>query len=142
VTATRPKLAVIVAIEPCLPACPAMDLATWQRKTAELRRALPAQLRDRPDTIFELGRQDLTGTPAIYTYHAGWALEGEPRGGPAGTYSDVYALSYNDGVNQIRVHADYADDAVGSLEQMLAIAPKADLERLATSFLAYFIHTW
>jgi hypothetical protein len=62
-------------------------------------------------------------------------------GNPIGAFSDAYALYYNDGVNQIRVVAEYKDDPT-TREDMLAIAPKEDLERLAKAFLAAYTHAW
>jgi len=148
-TASRPKLAVAVAIERCAsepqanPPCLAMELADWQPRTSELRaQSLPPVLRDRPDTQFELGVRRVAGSPAIYTYQAGWSFGPDNHGQPGGTYSDSYTLYYNDRINQIRVRADYADDAMGSARDMLALAPKEDLEKLAVAFLDFYVHEW
>jgi hypothetical protein len=148
-TATRPKLAVTVTIEPCdvgptaRHPCVPMELPAWQARLGDLRmQALNPVLRNRPDTRFDLGMHTVSGAPAIYTYQVGWYFGPDDQGQPGGTYSDAYALHYNDGVNQIRVNADYADDPVRSVNDMLALAPKQDLERLAAAFLSFYIHEW
>lgn len=148
-TATRPKLAVTVTIGPCETGpeanqpCVAMALPAWQARLDELRaESLNQALRDRPDTRFELGARDLHGAPAIYTYQVGWYFGPDAHGQPGGTYSDAYVLYYNDGNNQIRVHADYADDALGTVHDMVALAPKDDLEQLAVAFLSFYVHEW
>jgi len=63
--------------------------------------------------------------------------------GPGLNYSftDALALYYNDGVNQIRVVAEYKDDPM-SLEGLQKIAPKDDLAMLALSFLDVYTHEW
>jgi len=146
---------VLVAIEPCpRPAtavtpgrlasrsCPAMTLAAWQPLADELRRALPAALRSRPDTRFELGAHDLSGQPAIYTYQLGAAFGKDDHDQPTGDYIDTYTLYYHDGQNQLRVTASYRDDAVGGVDRLLAIAPPEDLEQLALAFASFYVHEW
>lgn len=147
-TRTRPILAVTVTIEPCdrgKPArrpCAAMDLAAWQARSAQLKQLLPPELASRPDTRFELGARDLAGATAIYTYQLGQSFGDDEHGQPAGVYTDAYILYYNDAVNQIRVNAAYVDDAVGGIDQLLALAPPQDLERLAVAFMNFYVHAW
>ena len=167
-TTTRPFLGVTVTIERCGPGqaaqvrltdksgagqkaparsagrpCVAMELAAWQAGEPELRRrSLAEALVDRPDTRFEIGARDLGGTPAIYTYQLGQFFGTDDRGQPEGSYTDAYNLYYNDSVNQIRVSAAYVDDAVGSLDQLVAIAPEEDLETLAVAFASFYVHEW
>ena len=166
-TTTRPILSVTVAIGPCGPAaeaakpagakpggakpsaakpagrpCRAMDLAAWQADGELRRRSIHEQLVDRPDTRFELGSRDLDGAPAIYTYQLGYFFGTDERGQPAGSFTDAYVLYYNDGVNQLRVHAAYTDDAVASMAALSALAPKEDLETLAVAFARYYLHAW
>jgi len=160
-TTTRPALGVTVTIERCgratpparaprqaappAPeprACLAMELAVWQARAKQLEQALPAELRARPDTRFELGTRELGGATAIYTYQLGAAFGTDDKGQSTGTYSDAYILYYNDGVNQIRVNAAYVDDAVGGVDHLLAVAPPEDLERLAVAFLELYVHEW
>jgi len=148
-TVSRPKLAVTVAIERCdlgpqaNPPCLAMALPAWQPRIRELRaQSVPPALRERPDTRFELGARRVAGSPAIYTYQVGWSFGPDDHGQPGGTYSDSYTLYYNDGINQIRVRADYADDAMASARAMLALAPEQDLAQLAVAFLDFYVHEW
>ena len=144
VTQTRPRLAVTVTIGPCIPriVCPPMKLARWAGRRDEFLGQLPKDLRDRPDTRFEIGARTLAGAPAIYTYQLGYAAGTGYNDQPATDYSDAYILYYNDGVNQMRVMAHYVDDAVGGLDQLLALAPPEDLEKLATAFASFYVHAW
>jgi hypothetical protein len=143
-TRSRPHLAVSVVIGPCSarPACLAMDLASWTARQGELRDQLPKELRSRPDTRFEIGARAIAGAPAIYTYQLGYAGGVDEKDQPAADYTDAYVLYYNDGINQIRVMAHYVDDALGSLAQLLAIAPPDDLEQLAAAFASFYLHAW
>jgi hypothetical protein len=144
VTQTRPRLGVTVTIGPCTRAraCPAMDLARWTARRDELARQLPKELVGRPDTRFEIGARALAGAPAIYTYQLGYAAGTDANDQPSIDYSDAYTLYYNDGVNQVRVMAHYLDDAVGGIDQLLALAPPEDLEKLAVAFASFYVHAW
>jgi hypothetical protein len=130
----------------------------WRARAGQLEQALPAELRARPDTRFELGARDLGGATASYTYQLGAAFGDDASGQPTGSYSDAYILYYNDGVNQIRVNAAYLDDAVddrgsppggstaegrgGVIDHLLAVAPPEDLDKLAVAFLRFYLHEW
>lgn len=147
VTKTRPTLGVTVEVAACTSEhdCPAMRIDVWEAKRDELRGLMPAELRDRPDTSFDFasrkdaGLGDSEGTSMIYTFAVGAASTTGGNGQPAGAYIDAYTLYYNDGINRFRVLANYADDAIG-LDRMKAVAPLADLEKLATSFLSFYVH--
>ncbi len=143
ITKDHPRLWATVTIEPCGKQpddCPAMDLDTWKKKEPELKK-LEGALQDVPDVDWEIGKTDLHGQTLIYTYqlgqHAGSAANG---GGFA--FTDALALYYNDGVNRIRVVAEYKDDPVKTKELMAQQAPKTDLELLAISFLDVYTHAW
>jgi hypothetical protein len=138
-TRTRPLLAVTVQIAPCEP-CAALDTSAQRR--AERVAELPAALRDRPDTRVELATRQVAGVTAVATYELGAAFGTDEHGQPAGDYLDAYRLDYHDGVNRIRVTASYVDDAVGSVDRLRAIAPPADLEKLAVAFLGFYLHQW
>jgi hypothetical protein len=146
-TKTRPTLALTVEVAACTSDldCPAMRIDVWQTKRDELRAQLPAALRDRTDTQFDFasrkdaGLGDDEGTSMIYTYALGAAETGDDHGQPTGSYVDAYTLYYNDGINRFRVLANYADAASG-IDRMKAIAPLGDLEKLATSFLSFYVH--
>ncbi|HEY4176287.1 MAG TPA: hypothetical protein VGM90_05630 [Kofleriaceae bacterium] len=138
---TRPRLAITVTITPCQ-ACTPMELEQWQPKKAGLQSQLLAEeLRSLPDTKWEIEKVDLNGTPAIATYQFGMLDGKDDQGQPQGAYSDAYAIYFNDGVNQIRVVAEYKDDWVAR-NDMLAIAPKEDLAKLARAFTLAYTHAW
>jgi hypothetical protein len=163
-TRTRPILGVTITIEPCAPAeppragkraarkrvgdaavgrvCTPMQLDLWKAKTDELKQSLSKQLIARPETLFEVGTRDVLGAPAIYTYQLASFFGTDETGQPVGAYSDAYILYYNDGVNEIRVNAAYIDDAIGGMDKLLAVAPREDLEKLAVSFMSYYLHEW
>jgi hypothetical protein len=150
-TTTRPKLGVTVTIQPCARtrsgrpakrACLAIDLPLWNARAAQLKQSLGTELVDRPDTRFEIGSRDVSGTPAIYTYQLGYFSGRDKHDQPTSSYSDAYILYYNDGVNQIRVNAAYVDDSVGGIGPMIAVAPEEDLEKLAVAFMSFYLHEW
>jgi hypothetical protein len=162
-TKARPKLGVTVKIDTCTiapagktrrararrvrpapsdpRACVPMKLERWQARGDQLKQFLSKDLVDRPDTLFEVGARKLAGVTAIYTYQLGHFFGTDDRGQPVGAYSDAYVLYYNDGVNRIQVIASYLDDAV-SRDQLVAIAPREDLEKLAVAFASYYLHAW
>ncbi|MFN0249781.1 MAG: hypothetical protein ACKV2T_23060 [Kofleriaceae bacterium] len=137
-TTPRPRLAVTVTATKCSPCVP-MDLEKWKARD-DLKALLAPQLRDLPDTVFELGKADLNGQPVIFTYQLGYQ-SGQDENGPVGAYSNAYALYFNDGMNQIRVVSEYKDDWV-TREDMQRIAPREDLEKLARAFLDAYTHAW
>ncbi len=144
VTKDRPKLGVMVTIQPCEKAkpCVPIDLAKWKAKGDELKQFLSPDLKKRPDTTFEVGLTDIGGAKAFHTYQSGLFVGQDENKNPIGDYTDAYVLYYNDGVNQIRVNAHYLDDSPGTLKAMLDMAPQEDLERLAVAFLKYYVHQW
>lgn len=143
VTRTRPRLGVTVSLGACpRPRCPSLALARWNARRAELLRALPASLAGRADTRLEIATRKIAGVPAISIYELGYAGGADDRDQPSADYIDAYIVHYNDGVNQLRVMAHYIDDTVGGIEQMLALAPREDLEKLAVAFASYYMHAW
>jgi hypothetical protein len=140
-TTSRPKIGTTVTITPCF-TCPPMELAKWkEREDTDLKFLLGDELRSRPDTTWEMGTIDLHGQTLVYTYQVGHWFGKDENNNPHAAYSDAYALYFNDGVNQIRVVSEYQDSPV-SREQMLAIAPKDDLAKLALGFLDFYTHAW
>ena len=144
ITKDHPRLWATVTIEPCGKEpddCPAMDLDTWKKREPELKKML-GDLANFPDAVdWELGKTDLHGQPLIYTYQIGQHA-GSGEGGGSFMFSDAFILYYNDGVNRIRVVAEYKDDPVKTKELMAQQAPKGDLELLAISFLDVYTHAW
>ena len=58
------------------------------------------------------------------------------------SYTDAYFLYYNDGVNTIRVVAEYKDDPRETKEKMAEAVPKSDLENVARAFMDAYVHAW
>ena len=119
-----------------------MALEPWKARSDELKQSLSKELAARPDTQFEIGTRDLLGVTAIYSYQLGYYFGKDEQDQPIGDYSNAYILYYNDGVTQIRVNAHYRDDALGGRDQLLAVAPREDLEKLAVAFLNFYVHEW
>lgn len=137
----RPKIGTTVTITPCF-TCPPMQLDKWkEREETDLKFLLGDELRGRPDTLWEMGSVDLHGQLLVYTYQVGHWFDKDENGNPHAAYSDAYALYFNDGINQIRVVSEYQDAPV-SREQMLQIAPKEDLAKVALGFLDFYTHAW
>jgi len=136
----RPTLATTVTVAPCFDCLP-MELDKWKAKEAGLKMLLTESLRDRPDTTWELGSTELNGQKLIFTYQFGHHYGQDESGNPDGAFSNAYALYFNDGTNQIRVVAEYKDDPL-SRDDLKAIAPREDLEKLAKGFLDFYTHAW
>lgn len=136
----RPTLATTVTIAPCFDCLP-MELDQWKAKEAGLKMLLAESLRDRPDTTWEIGATEINGQRLIFTYQLGHNYGPDDQGNPEGAFSSAYALYFNDGNNQIRVVAEYKDDPV-SRDDLKAIAPREDLEKLARGFLDFYTHAW
>jgi hypothetical protein len=136
----EPKIRAIVTMEPCqyhaITECKPIDLDKW-KADPKLKEVIHERLRDRADTDFEVGKTDLNGTEMIFTYELGyvWPQDGK------GAYMDSYALYWNDGINQIRVIAMWADDPANK-ETMQKRLPKEDLEKVAKSFMDVYTHAW
>ncbi|CAN5922865.1 hypothetical protein BH11MYX3_BH11MYX3_13450 [soil metagenome] len=140
-TTPRPKIGTTVTITPCF-TCPPMTLEEWKkREDTDLKFLIGEELRLRPDTTWEMGTVDLHGQTLIYSYQVGHWFGKDETGNPHAAYSDAYALYFNDGINQIRVVSEYQDAPVPRAE-MLAIAPKEDLARVALGFLDFYSHAW
>ncbi len=140
-TVARPNLSVTIAASPCFDCIP-LELPRWKAKEAALRNLLPPELRERKDTVFEIGEVKLAGAPLIYTYqlaHGYLPEEDQQRQGP---YSNAYTAYHNDGINQIRVTAQYSDDPVATRDELVNLAPKADLQMIALAFLDAYTHAW
>jgi hypothetical protein len=143
ITNDHPRMWATVTIEPCgkVPNdCPPMDLAEWKKHEDDLKN-LMGDLKNAPDVEWDVGKTELHGQPMIYTYQLGQHA-GSGEGGGILTFTDAYALYYNDGVNRIRVVAEYKDDPVKTKELMAKQAPKSDLAVLAMSFLDVYTHAW
>lgn len=139
ITNNRPKLWATVTIQPCLDCVP-MDPEKWKAKTEELK-VLLGPLKDKPNVTFEVGVTNMAGQNVMYTYQFGNGQSPGDEGGAHSHFTNAIALYYNDGINQIRVVAEYKDDPV-PLEEMAKRAPKTDLQMLALSMLDVYTHAW
>ena len=144
-TKARPKIGVTVTASHCLDCLP-MKLASWQAKTDAMKQlAIPSpNLRNRKDTVFEVGETTLNGQPMIFSYQLGANVAPDPdnENQPSGEYTDAYVLHFNDGMNQISVAAAYADDTLADIKALTELAPKEDLEREAKAFVDTFTQAW
>ncbi|MDB4957854.1 MAG: hypothetical protein JWO36_5423 [Myxococcales bacterium] len=134
-TEDHPVLWATITIKPC-DACLPMELPKWEDKKDSLKVLLMPELKDRPETEFTVGQTDLHGQPMIWTHQLGYYM-----GPEGGAFTNAYVLYYNDGVNQVRVVAEYKDDPA-SKENMLKLAPKQDLENVAKAFMDVYTHAW
>jgi hypothetical protein len=153
-TSDHPAIWVVITIAPCndnavMVSCLPMELAKWnaEPRYTELKSILPEGLRKQEDTIFEVGTTTLDGAKMIFTYQLGQTASHPGGSGssfsPGGfSYSDAYFLYYNDGVNTIRVVAEYKDDPRESKEKMAEAVPKGDLENVARAFMDAYVHAW
>jgi hypothetical protein len=139
VTPGHPRLWATVTIQHCLDCVP-MDLEKWKAKTEDLK-VLLGPLKDTPGVQFDVGGTHLNGQPVMYTYQLGEGASKGDEGGAHGHFTNAYAIYYNDGVNQIRVVAEYKDDPK-PIAELKKITPKEHLQMLALSFLDVYTHAW
>lgn len=137
-TEDHPKILTTAVIKPCADDCTPIDLDKWKAKGDALKEFLAPDLRTAPDTVFEVAKTDINGAPMIYTYQLGQAFKKDG----SGTYTEMYVLYYNDGINQIRVESHYADDPLKSKEDLAKLVPKEDLENVAKGFMDAFTQAW
>jgi hypothetical protein len=166
-TTTRPRFGVSVRIDRCPPAAPAasrrgrarhverekpvttdarpclpMQLPPWQDRRDELKQFMSRDLAMRSDTRFDIGARRVDGATAISTYQLGHLFALDDRNQTVALSSTAYALYYNDGINRIRVMANYLDDAVPTRGQLVDLAPPRELERMAVAFTRFYLHHW
>jgi hypothetical protein len=140
-TKARPTIMVTVNATKCFDCIP-MELEKWKAKTDSLKVLIGPELKDHKDTLFEMGMTEISGTPYLWTYHVGFNVSPDPTTGMGGSYGTAYAIHWNDGVNMIRVVAEYKDDTPKSREDMIGLTPKEDLELIGKAFMDYFVHAW
>ena len=80
------------------------------------------------------------GAKAISTYTLGFNVGKTTKG--AGAYSDTYKLHWNDGVNRMEVVSQFKDDPTATMQDMLNLAPKEDLAKIARRFFDVYSHAW
>ncbi|MGN6109603.1 MAG: hypothetical protein ACTHU0_31130 [Kofleriaceae bacterium] len=141
-TEERPRLWITITASHCFDCVP-MQLDAWKAKTESLKTMLPPVLRDLSSTTFEVGATELPGATAIHTYQLAMGTGHDPAtDSPTSGMSHAYVLYYNDGTNMIRVVSEYKDDPPATREQLVALAPREDLEKIAVAFLGAFTHAW
>jgi hypothetical protein len=150
-TEDKPKIAVTITIAPCsdqavLGTCLPMNLSAWTTKTAELKKLIPSDLRDLPDTKFEVNNTKFHDADLISTFQLGQTTGTKSTGSAAGlayiAYTYAYTLYYNDGYNQIRIVAEFKEDARPSLAEMVAEVPRSDLQNTALAFFDATTQLW
>lgn len=115
--------------------CIAIDRAAWVARTAELEQLLPKEVRDKPDTVFEVSDATAAGTKVIYVYQlavfAIGGLDGKPLEKAINTHA--YTLHWNDGVNQVQVSVkDASPPDAPTVQQLATKVPRARIEKLAS----------
>ena len=132
VVQSTPELAVTVTIQACL-ACRPLAVDRWRADKEALMVTLAPELRDRPDTTFEIGEVG----PLISVYQLGHAASSE-----LGTaFTNAFILYHHDGVNQIRVIAA-ALEPKPSKEELARALPRERLERAAMTVLDAYVQAW
>jgi hypothetical protein len=95
---------------------------------------------DTPRVESELGATELAGATVIYHYYVGFGTTPGEGGGET-TFGNAYIAYYNDGINEIRVFAEYKDDPA-TIENLKKLASKDDLRAVALSFMDVYTHAW
>ncbi len=139
VTQGHPRFWATVTIKHCLDCVP-MELPKWQAKEEELK-VLLGPLKGMPNVKFEVGQTVSNGAPVMYTYQIGDGTSPGDEGGTHQHFTDAFAAYYNDGINEIRVIAEYKDDPKAAFE-LAKIAPKEHLAMLALSMIDVYTHAW
>jgi hypothetical protein len=118
-----------LTISKCLNCVP-MDKAKWEERRSELLQLVPAELRDKPDLVYEIGETTIAGHEVIYVYQAGVHV----TPGDTQTVSHAYTINWNDGVNQLHIVAyDASVPSSMTVEHLVTLVPRAQLETLAAA---------
>jgi len=149
ITEDKPRITATVTIAPCseqavLGPCKPMQLPLWQADAAHLKMMIPDELRS--DAQFEVGLVKFHSTDLIYTFQLGLTNGTFTKGSNAGmsytAFTYAYILYFNDGVNQIRVVAEYKGDPPAAAADLSKIVPREDLENTAKGFFDAFTQLW
>ena len=141
-TDSRPRMMATVTISACGSGCTPMDLAPWKAQAVDLQAKTLGALASTPDAVFEIGSTEVNGAKAIFTTELAQNLVKDENGNMTGSYLYGYNLYFNDGVNQIKVAAEFKDDPMNAKEDMVKQIPRADLEKVAKSFVDIYTHRW
>jgi hypothetical protein len=149
ITKDKPKITATITVAPCsdeavLGPCKPMQLALWQADEAHLKMMIPDELRT--DAKFEVGTVKFHTADLIYTFQLGQTNGTFSKGSNAGmayvAFTYAYILYFNDGVNQIRVVAEYKDAPMANIGEMQKVVPREDLENTAKGFFDAFTALW
>jgi hypothetical protein len=143
-TELRPWLVITVLAGPCQQAtCPPLsDLTAWRNSGEHVAWTFDKRLRDRPDSIFEVGMTTLGGERAIYVYHVGLFAGRDGKGQAMEVYSNAYTLHHNDAVNWMRVVVEYRDNPTPTIAGLVERMPREFLERAAVATADRFGQEW
>jgi hypothetical protein len=133
--AVSPETAATIRLSRCLNCVP-MDRAQWEPQLPALKQLLPKEVRDKPDTIFELGEVTVANRKAIFTHQVAVLAEGGTDGKPLtrAMNTHAYTLYWNDGTNQLQITAkDASQPDSATVDILAAKVPRTTLETLATS---------
>jgi hypothetical protein len=126
----RPKTYATVRVNPCLDCVP-MDLAKWKEKEAALKAiTISENLLKLPDTEYSLADADIGGKKMISAYQLGYGNH---------LYSHAVTLYYNDGVNEVSIIAQYADNMTIDRVTMTKLVPREKLEGMAAMMMAAYL---
>ena len=151
ITEDHPRISTTVTIAPCsdqavLGPCVPINLGAWTARTTELKKMIPPDLRDLPETKFAVGSAKFHDTDLIFTFQLGATTGVKSSGSNAGMsyveYTYAYILYYNDGHNQIRVVSELKDEANQPLDKMVTATPRGDLEATAQAFFDATTQLW
>ena len=139
-TEQRPKISVRVTMSACVKCLP-MDVEKWRAEKESLRQTLQQELRDKPDTVFEIGEVTVGGAKVMTSYQLGVNFSSDEHG-PMGAYSNALTFYFNDGINQIKMVVHYADDALTTKEALVQLVPREHLERIGIAFIDQYLQAW
>ncbi|MEO6776736.1 MAG: hypothetical protein ABI467_27590 [Kofleriaceae bacterium] len=149
ITKDKPKITATITIAPCseqsvLGPCKPIELPLWQADAAHLKMMIPDELRD--SAKFEVGIVKFHATDLVYTFQLGQTTGVVSKGSNAGmsyvAFTYAYIVYFNDGVNQIRVVAEYKDAAMANVVEMQKVVAREDLENTAKGFFDAFTALW
>ncbi|MEO8702942.1 MAG: hypothetical protein ABI867_23050 [Kofleriaceae bacterium] len=129
---TGTDITVTVVVSACV-ACKPIQLDAARADRDALAITVPPELRDRGDTVVEIGEASLGGAKVIEVYQLARTDEAA---------SHAVVVYFNDGVTQLRVIAAYAGPAPPTRDELARIVPRARLEQVALGFAEAITQAW
>jgi hypothetical protein len=139
-TKDHPKLWATITIQPCLDCLP-MEVDKWKANVENLKVMLAPPLKTAKNLHFEVGVLKLGAQDIVFSYQLATAEGAAEKGGASYSFTNALVAYYNDGVNQIRVVAEYKDDP-DTFDELKKKAPREDLAMLALAFIDVYTHAW